>query len=293
MKARFDLRQLVSEESSINAYGIPTKRYAARIGNVRSNEVEGGFPCIFERDRRFLYLVEQSRFGVHLANDLVHFVELFFCRSNDKVGSLANNFEGVIGNERCHFDDDVAAWVEAGHLEIHPNEHAEMVLAENPSPRQRAQAIGGRFRVTVADVQVLRLDEELPEPTYARPGDAGADLFARTGAVLAPQGGRALIATGVAVALTEGFAGLVLPRSGLAISSGVTCLNAPGLIDSGYRGEIGVVLINTDPTEPYEVHRGDRIAQLVIVPIEIARFIPAEALPKSNRGEGGFGHSGR
>lgn len=147
--------------------------------------------------------------------------------------------------------------------------------------------------MTVTDVPNIRLDEQLPGPTYARPGDAGADLFARDDVVLAPSGGRALVATGVALALPEGYAGLVLPRSGLALENGVTCLNAPGLIDSGYRGEIKVVLINTDPTQPYAVHRGDRIAQIVIVPVATARFLLVDELPTSARGEGGFGHSGR
>ena len=129
-------------------------------------------------------------------------------------------------------------------------------------------------------------------PAYAHPGDAGADLFAIDGVVLSPNGGRALVPTGLSIAIPVGFAGLVLPRSGLAIDHGVTCLNAPGLIDSGYRGEIQVVLVNTDPDHSYEVQRGDRIAQLVVVPVEEAHFV-ARDLPGSERGAGGFGHSGR
>ena len=143
------------------------------------------------------------------------------------------------------------------------------------------------------DVPVLRLDPELPLPTYARPGDAGADLVAREGAVLAPGGGRAAIPTGVALAIPEGYAGFVQPRSGLALRHGVTCLNTPGLIDSGYRDEIRVLLVNTDPTEAYEVTRGDRIAQLVIQRVEQAGFAAVEELPDSERGTGGFGHTGR
>lgn len=130
-------------------------------------------------------------------------------------------------------------------------------------------------------------------PAYAHPGDAGADLTANADVELAPRGGRALIATGVAVAIPDGYAGLVLARSGLAIKHGVTCLNAPGLIDSGYRGELQVVLVNTDPESAYIVRRGDRVAQLVIVPVETARFVATATLPESSRGEGGFGHSGR
>lgn len=141
-------------------------------------------------------------------------------------------------------------------------------------------------------VPVRRLDPELDLPAYARPGDAGADLVAAEGAVLAPGGGRAVVATGMAVAIPEGYAGFVQPRSGLAAKFGVTCLNTPGLIDSGYRDELKVILVNTDPTEPYEVRRGDRIAQLVIQQVAHAAFEASEELPPSER-KGGFGHSGR
>ncbi|HET6693202.1 MAG TPA: dUTP diphosphatase, partial [Pedococcus sp.] len=111
-------------------------------------------------------------------------------------------------------------------------------------------------------IPVLRLDPDLPLPAYAHPGDAGADLVAGEDAVLRRRGGRALVGTGMALALPEGYAGLVLPRSGLALRHGVTCLNTPGLIDSLYRGEIKVLLVNTDGARDYVVHRGDRIAQL-------------------------------
>ena len=132
-------------------------------------------------------------------------------------------------------------------------------------------------------------------PRYAREGDAGADLFARTDVVLARGGGRAVVPTGVAIGIPPGHAGLVLPRSGLAVRHGVTCLNAPGLIDSGYRGEVQVVLVNHDPEHDYEVSRGDRIAQLVLVRVEEAGFdlVPEDGLGASHRGEGGFGHTGR
>ena len=142
-------------------------------------------------------------------------------------------------------------------------------------------------------VPVVRLDPELPLPSYARLGDAGADLVARVEHVLAPGGGRALIPTGIAIALPEGYAGFVLPRSGLALRHGVTCLNTPGLIDSGYRDELKVMLVNTDAHEEYRVERGDRIAQLVIQPVGQASFDVVEELPPSERGLGGFGHSGR
>lgn len=143
------------------------------------------------------------------------------------------------------------------------------------------------------DVTVRQLDPDLPLPSYARAGDAGADLVAREDAVLEPGGGRALIPTGVAVAIPEGYAGFVQPRSGLALRHGVTCLNTPGLIDAGYRDELKVLLVNTDPTEPYKVTRGDRIAQLVIQRVEHVSFTPADELPPSERGLGGFGHSGK
>lgn len=143
------------------------------------------------------------------------------------------------------------------------------------------------------EVPLLRLDPDLPAPAYARPGDAGADLLAREGCTLRPAGGRAVVPTGIAVAIPEGYAGLVQPRSGLAARHGVTCLNAPGLVDSGYRGEIGVVLLNTDPDTPYEVHRGDRIAQLVIYPVAVVTFVEAAELAPTSRGAGRFGHTGR
>jgi dUTP pyrophosphatase len=145
----------------------------------------------------------------------------------------------------------------------------------------------------VLDVPVLQIDEDLPLPSYARSGDAGADLVARVGAVLAPGGGRALIPTGVAVAIPGGYAGFVQPRSGLALRHGVTVLNSPGLIDAGYRDEVAVLLVNLDPLAPYEIQRGDRIAQLVIRPVEQAVFVPAAMLSASTRGSGGFGHTGR
>ena len=143
-------------------------------------------------------------------------------------------------------------------------------------------------------VPLHRLDPDLPVPGYARPGDAGADLLARTDVVLACGGGRAVVPTGVAVAIPDGYAGFVLPRSGLAARHGITCLNTPGLVDSGYRGELQVVLVNHDPTHDYKVSRGDRIAQLVILRADQVAFevVAADELGSSERGEGGFGHTG-
>jgi dUTP pyrophosphatase len=142
-------------------------------------------------------------------------------------------------------------------------------------------------------VRIVSLDPDLALPSYAHPGDAGADLVATTEVELAPGGGRARIGTGVAIELPEGYCAMVLPRSGLAANHGVTCLNAPGLIDSGYRGEVQVVLVNSDPNDAYLVRRGDRIAQLVVLEARQATFVVGESLSGSARGDGGFGHSGR
>jgi dUTP pyrophosphatase len=138
------------------------------------------------------------------------------------------------------------------------------------------------------------LDADAAVPSYARPGDAGADLAAQTPVLLRRGGGRALVPTGVTVAIPPGHAGLVLPRSGLALRHGVTCLNTPGLIDAGYRGELQVLLVNHDPELDYTVEQGDRIAQLVIVRVEQADFVTVarEELGEAERGSGGFGHTG-
>jgi dUTP pyrophosphatase len=128
-------------------------------------------------------------------------------------------------------------------------------------------------------------------PAFAHPGDAGADLIAAEGVRLGP-GERALVGTGVRIALPDGYAAFVMPRSGLAAKHGVTVVNAPGTVDAGYRGEIKVALLNTDRTEAYEVSAGDRIAQLVVLPIPPVRFLPVDELPASVRGEGGFGSTG-
>lgn len=143
------------------------------------------------------------------------------------------------------------------------------------------------------EIEILRLDPELPLPERGRPDDAGYDLVAREGAVLAPRGGRAAVPTGVAVALPSGHAGFVQPRSGLALRHGVTCLNTPGLVDAGYRDEIRVILVNLDSEESYRVRRGDRIAQLVVQRVEDVDWRAVDALPDSARGVGGLGSTGR
>lgn len=128
-------------------------------------------------------------------------------------------------------------------------------------------------------------------PAYAHPGDAGADLIAAEGVRLEP-GERALVGTGVRIALPEGYAAFVVPRSGLAAKHGITIVNSPGTVDAGYRGEIKVALLNTDAREAYNIAVGDRIAQLIVMPVPRARFIPVDALPESVRGDGGFGSTG-
>ena len=139
---------------------------------------------------------------------------------------------------------------------------------------------------------IVRLDQDLPLPRYAREGDAGLDLHARTDLVIGPAGGRALVPTGIALAIPLGYAGFVQPRSGLAFRHGVTLLNTPGLIDAGYRDELKVLLVNLDPAKPFEIHRGDRIAQLVIQRVEAVELVEVELLDGDSRG-GGFGHTGR
>lgn len=128
-------------------------------------------------------------------------------------------------------------------------------------------------------------------PGYAHPGDAGADLVSTEAFVLAP-GERRLVGTGVSIALPDGHAAFVVPRSGLAAKHGITIVNAPGTVDSGYRGEVRVALLNTDATTPYAVHVGDRIAQMIVMPVSQAVFTQVDALPDSVRGQGGFGSSG-
>jgi dUTP pyrophosphatase len=140
-------------------------------------------------------------------------------------------------------------------------------------------------------VEVTRLDPELPLPAYQRVGDAGLDLHAAEDASL-PPGARAVIGTGIAVAIPLGFAGLATPRSGLAARLGLSIVNAPGVIDSGYRGEIKVILINLDPVDVIEVRRGDRIAQMLIVPVAAAELVEVVELPPSERGSGGHGSTG-
>jgi dUTP pyrophosphatase len=142
-------------------------------------------------------------------------------------------------------------------------------------------------------IEVARLDPDLPLPAQQHDHDAGYDLHARDDVELAAGGGRAIVPTGLAVAIPVGFAGFVLPRSGLALKHGITCLNTPGLIDPQYRGELKVLLVNTDPAAAYTVHRGDRIAQLVIQRVEQVAWREVERLDETTRDTYGFGSTGR
>lgn len=141
------------------------------------------------------------------------------------------------------------------------------------------------------EIPLLKLDIDLPTPSHSHPGDAGVDLYARADVLLDP-GERQMVPTGIAVAIPEGYAGLVVPRSGLAARHGIGVVNGPGLVDSGYRGELNVVLVNHG-AEPVALQRGDRIAQLVVVPFATQDFVEVDVLPASVRGAEGFGSTGR
>ena len=141
-------------------------------------------------------------------------------------------------------------------------------------------------------IPIVRLDAELPLPAYAHEGDAGLDLYAREGITLAAGGGRGLMPTGISIAIPMGYGGFVLPRSGMALRHGISVVNGPGLIDAAYRGEIKVILVNTDPDTDYTIERGDRVAQLVVQAVETVEWRVTDDLDGEDRG-GGFGHSGR
>ncbi|WP_144673476.1 dUTP diphosphatase [Arthrobacter sp. U41] len=158
-------------------------------------------------------------------------------------------------------------------------------------PAQQETATAAEYGAATLTVELKMLDDGLEPPSYAHPGDAGADLRAREDVVLEP-GERRLVPTGVSIALPDGFVALIHPRSGLATKHGLTVVNAPGTVDAGYRGEIAVTLLNTDLRQAIELKRGDRIAQMVIQRVEYARFLPVQELSGSVRGGGGFGSTG-
>ena len=151
---------------------------------------------------------------------------------------------------------------------------------------------GSPESVDAVSIDLVQLDPELPIPSYAHEGDAGLDLYAREDASIPAGGGRLLMPTGISIAIPVGFCGLIMPRSGLALKHGISVVNAPGLIDAAYRGEIKVVLLNTDPAEDYVLHRGDRVAQLVIQRVAQVAWNIVDDLDGVDRG-GGFGHTGR
>ncbi len=171
--------------------------------------------------------------------------------------------------------------------DLHPHGHAERAT----SPAADREPDHATDRGPDLDVAVVRLDPDLPLPSYSHPGDAGADLHTTVDVTLGP-GERALVPTGISIALPDGFVALVHPRSGLAARHGLSIVNTPGTVDAGYRGEIKVLLINHDPVEPVTLSRGDRIAQLVIQRYERARFVEVGVLPESSRGDGGYGSTG-
>ncbi len=142
------------------------------------------------------------------------------------------------------------------------------------------------------DILITRLDPSTPLPAYAKPGDAGADLCSRIDAVIEP-GERALIPTGISIALPNGYVALVHPRSGLAIKHGISMVNTPGTVDAAFRGELQVILINHDPREAFTIKKGDRIAQLIIQKVERAEFVEVSTLPGTHRSDGGFGSTGK
>ncbi|MFM8528242.1 MAG: dUTP diphosphatase [Ilumatobacteraceae bacterium] len=162
-------------------------------------------------------------------------------------------------------------------------------MSDANGPLAGPEFLSGRERTSVP---IVRLDGGLALPAYAHEGDAGVDLVSAVDVVVPAAGGRVLVPTGIAIALPRGFAGLVLPRSGLALKHGITVANAPGLIDCAYRGEIKVIVLNTDPAADYAIRRGDRIAQLVVQRVAEVTWSEVESLEGDDRG-GGFGHSGR
>lgn len=183
---------------------------------------------------------------------------------------------------------EAASGTEAPEIALKPAHRAESF----PGGRVVAapSRAGSRLR-RVEDVQFIRLSESATLPTRAHDSDAGLDLYAAEGARVVP-GARVSVGTGLSVAIPEGLAGLVLPRSGLALKHGVTLVNAPGLIDPGYRGEVRIVLLNTDQTSEFKVAAGDRIAQLILVPVALATPLESDSLDATTRGSGGFGSSG-
>ena len=232
---------------------LPHSGTSAGAGQVLDQERHRLLSGVLERDRRRLDRGQETTAGVHVSHDVVHAGERLGRLVDHEVGALRHDLEAVVGDQRRDLDDHVARRVETRHLEVHPRQHGPMV-----GRALRCAPMGAPI-----EIPLVRLDPDLPVPAYARSGDAGADLCAREDVTLAAGGGRAVVPTGLAIAIPPGHAGFVLPRSGLALKHGVTVLNSPGLIDAGYRDELRVVLVNTDPTTPYDdpPRRPDRAAR--------------------------------
>jgi len=273
--------EVLGEKPPVRTDRVSAERNGTSFGNVLFEEGERGCAGFLQRDGRRRDCLEQPATGVHIGDKVVHLRKFGLGGVDDQVRPLGDQLKVVVGEQGRNLNNHVSAWLQSRHLKIHPCEHGLRVDAAVDYVR------------FVLNLPVLRLDPDLPLPVYARPGDAGIDLLAREDVTLVAAGGRALVPTGVAIALPEGYAGFVQPRSGLAFKHGVTCLNTPGLIDSGYRGELKVCLINHDPTADFMVTRGERIAQLVVQAVEHVNFVEVDDLDESSRGDKGFGSTGR
>ena len=233
---------------------LPHSGTTAGAGQVLDQERHRLLPGLLERDRRCLDRGEETTAGVHVSHHVVHAGERLGRLVDHEVGALGDDLEAVVGDQRRDLDDHVARRVETRHLEVHPRQHRA-----DGMPRPTLRPDGSADRDPAGAPR--------PRSPGARAtrgsGDAGADLCAREDVTLAAGGGRAVVPTGLAIAIPPGHAGFVLPRSGLALKHGVTVLNSPGLIDAGYRDELRVVLVNTDPTTPYDdpPRRPDRAAR--------------------------------
>ena len=228
---------------------------------------------------------------MHLDDERIHRRQHLVRLVDDQVGSLGDDLQLIVGDQGGDLDDHVLRRVEPGHLQIHPDQHRATGYVSQRGDQVRPPCPTRRWSPSSRS----RSSDSIASCRYRvrhTPGDAGIDLVARTDLVLAAGGGRAMVPTGLALAIPSGHGGFVLPRSGLAARHGVTVVNAPGLIDAGFRDEVHVLLINTDPVEDYQVRRGDRIAQLVVLPVPRLVWVEVDRLDDHDRG-GGFGHSGR
>jgi dUTP pyrophosphatase len=281
----------LGQEASVGADRVSAQWHVVVDRNVLFQEVECLLHRLFMGHRGCSNGVEEPRAGVHLNDHVVHMSQGFGRGCDDEVWPFGDDVEIVVSEEGGNFDNHVPLGIEAGHFEIHPRQH-EITLCGRRAQRE-LEPSPIRHHGGMPSVRVVRIDPEVPLPTYAKAGDGAMDLTSRVDATLAAGGGRALLPTGLTIALPDGWAGLVLSRSGLAARHGVCVLNSPGLVDAGYRGEIMVPLVNLDPVAVFEVRRGDRIAQFMAVPVERVEWDEFLVLEESERGSGGFGHTGR